>query len=173
VSRLSSPDPDAIEIGANSEAERRGRARDRRTSTWHALWVGSFRRRRLGPRRDGERSITAVDWHHPQWLAVSILILLLSCADAFLTLTLINLGAEEVNPFMRPLVMGTGRSFALTKLLLTAGGVVILTILARFRAFGRMPIGAILYAVLAIYSVLVAYEIWLLEHISADLALSD
>jgi Domain of unknown function (DUF5658) len=125
----------------------------------------------LGPRREGDRSLTAVDWHHPQWLAVSILILLLSCADAFLTLTVINLGAEEVNPFMRPLVTGSGRSFALTKLLLTAMGVVILTLLARLRAFGRLPIGAILYAVLTLYVVLVGYEIWLLEHLSASVSL--
>jgi uncharacterized membrane protein len=102
---------------------------------------------------------------------VSILILLLSCADAFLTLTVINLGAEEVNPVMRPLVTGSGRSFALTKLLLTAMGVVILTLLARLRAFGRLPIGAILYAVLAMYVVLVGYEIWLLEHLSANVSL--
>jgi hypothetical protein len=125
----------------------------------------------LGPRREGDRSLTAVDWHHPQWLAVSILILLLSCADAFLTLTVINLGAEEVNPVMRPLVTGSGRSFALTKLLLTAMGVVILTLLARLRAFGRLPIGAILYAVLTLYVVLVGYEIWLLEHLSANVSL--
>jgi hypothetical protein len=160
-----------VQLGANSESERRERARDRRSSTWHALWVGSFRRRRLGPRRDGDRSLTAVDWHHPQWLAVSILILLLSCADAFLTLTVINLGAEEVNPVMRPLVTGSGRGFALTKLLLTSMGVVILTLLARLRAFGRLPIGAILYAVLALYIALVGYEIWLLEHLSADISL--
>lgn len=132
--------------------------------------MGSFARRRLGPRRETDRGVASVDWHHPQWLAVSILILLLSCADAFLTLTLLHLGATELNPFMQPLVTGTGRSFALVKLSLTAGGVVILTLLARLKLFGRLPIGLLLYAVLTVYVVLIGYELWLLERIAARLA---
>ncbi|HPF27817.1 MAG TPA: DUF5658 family protein [Steroidobacteraceae bacterium] len=150
--------------------ERRLAGADRRQATLRALWVGSFARRRLGPRRDEDRSITSVDWHHPQWLAVSILILLLSCADAVLTLTLIHLGAEEVNPIMRPLVLGSGHAFASWKLMLTAGGVVTLTILARLRVFGRLPVGYVLYAVLAIYVVLIGYELALLERIAAEIA---
>jgi hypothetical protein len=150
--------------------DRRRPGPDRRRATLRALVVGSFARRRLGPRREADRSFAAVDWHHPQWLAVSILILLLSCADAFLTLTLINLGAQEINPFMKPLVTGNGRGFALTKLLLTAGGVIVLTLLARFRVFGRLPIGWLLYGVFGIYVMLIAYEIWLLEHLSAQIA---
>ncbi len=94
-----------------------------------------------------------------------MLILLLSCADAFLTLTLIHLGASELNPLMRPLVLGdSAQSFALWKLSLTAGGIVTLTVLARLRAFGRLRIGWLLYAVLLIYVVLIAYELWLLDH---------
>ena len=95
-----------------------------------------------------------------------MLIVLLSVADAFLTLTLIGLGATEINPFMEPLVLGSGRSFAVTKMLLTCGGVLMLTLLSRQRAFGRLPVGLILYAVLAGYVVLVGYELWLLEQLS-------
>jgi hypothetical protein len=152
--------------------ERRATHEDRRQATARALWVGSFKRRRLGPRREADRSITSVDWHHPQWLAVSIIILLLSCADAFLTLTLIHLGGEEINPIMRPLVVGSGGAFASWKLGLTAGGVVTLTLLARLRAFGRMPVGYVLYAVLAVYLVLVGYELALVERISGDIGAS-
>ena len=150
-------------------SERRHDTTDRRQATLRALWVGSFARRRLGPRREADRSITSVDWHHPQWLAVSILILLLSCADAILTLTLIHLGAEEINPIMRPLVLGDGHAFASWKLGLTASGVVILTLLARLRAFGRLPVGYVLYVVLALYVILVGYELALLERMAADI----
>jgi len=92
-----------------------------------------------------------------------MLILLLCCADALLTLTLINYGASEINPFMQPLVTGNGRSFALWKFGLTAGGVIVLILLARIRAFGGRQVGPLLYAVLLGYGLLVAYELWLLD----------
>ncbi len=104
-----------------------------------------------------------MDWHHPQWLGVAILILLLSCADAFLTLNLIDRGAYEVNPFMAPLVAGSPLIFTLVKIGLTGGGVVVLTLLARMKAFRRVPIGLLLYSLLAAYAVLVIYEVRLLE----------
>lgn len=128
---------------------------------------GSLHPRRRGPRRDTEANLAAVDWHHPQWLGVSILIVLLSCADAFLTLTLIGQGAYEVNPLMAPLVSGSPLAFTLVKVGLTGAGVVILTLLARLRAFRRIPVGALLYALLAAYAVLVVYEAQLLQRIFA------
>jgi hypothetical protein len=53
--------------------------------------------------------------------------------------------------------------FALVKVGLTALGVVLLTQLARLRAFGSVPVGAFLYTVLALYAALVLYEIRLLN----------
>jgi hypothetical protein len=139
---------------------------DRRERTfWGVIFGGISPRRRL-PRRRDERHLAALDWYHPRWLAVAVLIVLLSVADAFLTLTLIGLGAHEINPFMEPLVLGSGRGFAITKMLLTSSGVVLLTLLSRHRAFGRLPVGHILYAVLTGYVVLVTYELWLLEKLS-------
>ena len=107
------------------------------------------------------------DWFHPQWLAVGILILLLCSADAFLTLTLIAHGASEANPFMEPLVNGSGHAFAGWKLGLTAIGVVFLTVLARLQVFGR-TVGTILYVILGMYAVLVGYELFLLRNIPLD-----
>jgi hypothetical protein len=126
---------------------------------------GSFKRRRRQVRRTGDRNVASIDWHHPQWLAVAMLILLLCTTDALLTLTLLNLGAQEINPFMKPLVTGSGPAFAIWKMGLTSGGVIMLTILARLRAFGVLPIGALLYVVLTLYAMLVAYELWLLEQL--------
>ncbi len=145
--------------------ERRERAADRRTRVLRGLLVGSFRPRRRGPRRAGERSVSAVDWHHPQWLAVAMIIVLCSCVDAFLTLVLVNNRqvAEEGNPLMAPLIGMAGMTFPLVKIGLTAGGVLLLTQLARLRAFGRVPVGVFLYAVLAIYAALIVYEVGLLD----------
>lgn len=114
-----------------------------------------------------ERHVVVTDWFHAQWLGASILILLLCTVDAILTLTLIGRGAVELNPVMDSLVHGTGHSFALVKFGLTAFGVVMLTILARLRLFGR-AIGYLLYLVLTGYVVLVGYELFLLRNIPLD-----
>jgi hypothetical protein len=139
------------------------RGPDRRKRVLWSLVYGSFNPRRRGPRRAGDNTLTAVDWHHPQWLAIGTLIVAFSCGDAFLTLVLISQGAYEVNPFMAPLVGGSAVAFALTKVGMTAVGVVMLTQLARLRTFGRIPVGLILYSVLAIYGTLIFYEFRLLS----------
>ena len=145
------------------------RGPERRKATLRALWLGSFHRRRFGARRENEHHISSTDWHHPQWLAVALAILVLCCADAFLTLTLINHGASEMNPFMQSLLTGTGRSFALWKLGLTASGVILLILLVKARAFGRWSVGPLLYAVLLGYAALVGYEVWLLQRVPGDI----
>jgi hypothetical protein len=146
--------------------ERRLRV-ERRRSVFRALWRGNFERRRVAPRRSMERHVVVTDWFHPQWLAVGMLILLLCSADALLTLTLISHGASEINPFMAPLVTGSGHAFAGWKMGLTAMGVVFLTLLARLEVFGR-TVGVILYIVLCMYVVLVGYELFLLRNIPLD-----
>jgi len=146
---------------AQGEPERR-RGPDRRTRVARALVYGSFHPRRRGPRREGERALGAVDWYHPWWLAIATLILALCAADAILTIVLISRGAYELNPLLAPLVGGSGVAFALVKVGLTGIGVVLLTLLSRVKAFGRMRVALFLYAVLAGYGVLVAYELQLL-----------
>lgn len=94
-----------------------------------------------------------------------MLIVLFSCVDAFLTLTLIDHGAYEVNPFMAPLVGGSAQAFAAVKIGLTAGGVVLMTILARMKVFGRVPVSLLLYTVLLGYGVLLFYEFRLLQDV--------
>ena len=139
------------------------RRTDRRTNVLRSLLYGSFRPRRRAPRRDDESGLSAVDWHHPQWLVIGILIVVFSCTDALLTLMLLERGAYEANPMMAPLVGGSTSAFAVVKIALTAGGVVALTQLARLRAFGRVRVGVLLYLVLAIYGALIAYEFGLLN----------
>ena len=149
---------------ADSDSDRRIPS-ERRTNTFRALVHGSFTPRRRGSRRDGEQALAAVDWHHPQWLAVAMLTLLLCVADALLTLTLLQHGAYEANPLMEPLVHGSPLAFAIIKFALTAGGTVLLVLLAGARVFGRIRVSYLLYAVLLAYAVLVGYEFWLLGYL--------
>jgi hypothetical protein len=148
------------------DVERRNRV-DRRRSVLRALWHGNFARRRHAPRRSTERHAAVTDWFHPQWLAVGMVVLLLSVADAILTLTLLSHGASEINPFMKPLVSGSGHSFAYWKIGLTASSVVVLIILARLRIWGQ-AVGNILYVALGMYVLLIGYELFLLRNIPLD-----
>jgi hypothetical protein len=152
--------PDAMTASAASE---RRNAPDRRKRVLYSLFYGSFNPRRRNPRRTDARSLRDLDWHQPQWLAVAMLIVVLSCVDAALTLSLMSHGAYEVNPIMAPIVGGSALVFTLIKVGLTAGGVVMLTLAARMRAFGRIPVSFLLYAVLIGYGTLVVYELELLE----------
>ena len=68
---------------------------------------------------------------------------------------------------MAPLVQGSGHSFGYWKIGMTATGVMLLTLLARLRFWGR-AVGTILYVVLAGYIVLVGYELFLLRNIPLD-----
>jgi hypothetical protein len=154
-------------MSATAPAHERRTSHDRRRSVLGALWRGNFARRRIAPRRRSERFIVVTDWFHPQWLAVVIGILLLCGADALFTLKLISHGASELNPFMDPLVRGSGHSFAFWKFGLTSVGVLLLTLMARLHYFGR-TVGVILYVVLAGYVILVGYEVFLLRNIPLD-----
>jgi hypothetical protein len=145
---------------AEDESERRC-GPDRRTRVARAIVQGSFRPRRLGPRRTGEERLGAIDWYHPWWLAIATLILTLCASDAILTTVLINRGAYELNPVLAPII-GSGALFVAVKVGLTGISVVLLTLLSRIRAFGRMRVGLVLYAVLAGYAALIGYELHLL-----------
>lgn len=151
-----------VDTVEDDDPNNRRNRRDRRKGTLRSLIHGSFSPRRRGPRRDDDLSLTAVDWHHPQWLAVAILTLLLCTADGLLTLTLLANGAYEANPVMQPLVGQSPLTFALVKMGLTSGGLVVLILLARVRVLGGIPVSFLLYTVLLGYGTLVAYEFWLM-----------
>src|ERR1700721_2535161 len=103
---------------APSAAEGRA-AVEGRTRTLRALLYGSFKPRRRDSRRDKDMGFAAVDWPQAPWLGVALLIVILSCADAFFTLTLLDDGSYEANPFMARLLDGAPHWFALAKIRLT------------------------------------------------------
>lgn len=150
------------EVAAAASDPERRRGPDRRSRIARALVYGSFNPRRRGPRRQGEHRLDAVDWHHPWWLAIATLIVVMCASDAVLTVILLNRGAYELNPLLAPLLRGSGELFVGLKIGLTGVGVALLTLLARVKAFGRMPVAFLLYGVLFGYGALIAYELRLL-----------
>jgi hypothetical protein len=141
----------------------RRKATDRRSLSWRTFVQGGLTPRRRAPRRDAERH-GLVDWHKPHLLVLSITILLLSVADAFLTLTLMKHGATEANPLMRYLLAEHPQFFGGAKMALTGAGVMVLVALARARVFRLVRVEAIMHWFLLAYVALIAYECWLLRH---------
>jgi hypothetical protein len=144
-------------------SERRER-HDRRRRSWWSLLYGSFNPRRRRPaRRFDDYRFHPVDWYSPHLLAVSIGILLLSATDAFLTAFLLLHGADEVNPVMAAIVYRSVAMFAAFKMAMTAIGIVVLVFLSRHRFMRLVRVELLLYAVLAVYSWLIGYEMWMLK----------
>jgi hypothetical protein len=96
-------------------------------------------------------------------LFLSIMILLLSVTDAFLTLTLIARGAQEANPFMAMILNNYPELFAAVKMSLTGAGIVVLVALARARVFRVVRISVIIHWFMLGYVALIGYESWLLS----------
>jgi len=133
---------------------------DRRALTLRTLIASGFTPRRRSGRRAGDQDLL-VDFHEPRLLVPAIALLLLSIADAFLTVTLMTDGAEEANPLLAFVLSEHPRLFAAIKMALTGVGALLLVALARARVFKLVRVSLFLYALVAAYVVLVAYEAWL------------
>jgi hypothetical protein len=144
---------------AGQRPERRVAPADRRRKLVFSLLYGGLRPRRRTGRRSADHHRPIIDWHGPGLLASSILVLVLCVVDAFLTLWLMAEGATEANPLMAPLLDGGGQRFAITKLVLTGGGVLTLVAMANFRVFRRIRVGSLVHTILLAYLVLVGYEL--------------
>lgn len=149
--------------GAADWIERRVSS-DRRHTTLRSFLQGGVTPRRRRGRRAGEHHLP-IDWHEPYLLFVSLMIVLASVADAFLTLTLIMNGATEANPFMALVLRDYPELFAIVKMGLTCAGVLVLVAVARARLFRIMRVGVVLQGFFVGYVALIAYEWWLLRAI--------
>lgn len=157
-----------IAVGAGGKrfmlADRR-RAGDRRRLTLRTFLQGGITPRRRYGRRASDAPFL-VDWHEPHLMFLAIAILLLSVADAFLTLTLLTRGAEEVNPLLEYVLRAHPQLFAAAKMGLTGGGILVLVALARATVFRVVRVSAIIHWFLLAYAVLIGYEWWLLRSVA-------
>jgi hypothetical protein len=151
-------------LGSRSDrSERRNRLERRRRHVW-SVWYGSFKpRRRSHPRRIDEKRFHSIDWYSAHLLAVSIGISLLSMADAFLTLTLLDSGADEINPIMAALLEHGAAAFTIVKMATTGICILALVVMSRYRFMRLIRVEIVMYLVLASYVSLIVYELWLLQ----------
>lgn len=136
---------------------------DRRQQRLQAFLCQFVKARRVRERRvnhDGARHY--VDVHGPGLLLIILMILVMCVADAYLTLTLLNDGAVELNPVMRPLVEGDWGTFFYVKYGVTACSLLVLLMHKNFRLFGSLTGRHVLFSVLLAYALVIAYEVTLL-----------
>ena len=84
--------------------------------------------------------------------------MLLGCADAFMTLQLMQLGMVEVNPFMASILERGVGTFAAIKMAMTGVGILTLVFLAKARFMNLLRTGIFLTVFFSFYSCLVCYE---------------
>jgi len=132
---------------------------DRRDFSWRTAFFGFIRSRRHVHRRSMDDTLVFIDWHHPWLFFLATGTMLLSCADAFLTLQLIDRGMIEVNPFMQLVLAESTLLFTSTKLALTGVGILVLVFFAKSRFMNRFPNGLFLTMFFSFYACLVCYEL--------------
>ena len=141
-------------------SENRRQSSERRTTSWRTFALGAVHARRRQSRRAADEH-HFLDWHEAYLLIPVVSILLLSVADAFLTLKLLTLGGSELNPIMAWLMETNMRWFAIGKMALTGIGVLILVAISRARIFRIVRVVNVLHWFFAAYVALIGYE-WLL-----------
>ena len=132
---------------------------ERREFTWRTVFFGFTRSRRHAHRRSIDDEVIFLDWHHPWLFFLATGIMLLSCADAFLTLRLIDLGMIEANPVMQAVMAQSTVLFTSTKLAMTGFGILVLVFLAKSKFLNRFRTGAFLTVFFSFYASLVCYEL--------------
>ena len=136
--------------------------RRRPTSPWDAFRPQG---RRLRPRRVEERrSPHFVDLIDPSSFVLSVLLLVLTIVDGTVTLLLLGAGCEEINPAMGYLLSRGPLHFLMGKYLLTTAGLPFLLIFRHFTLFRtRFRVGYLLPVFVALYLVLLGYQIALMN----------
>ena len=132
---------------------------DRRRVSWRTVAYGFVLSRRHAHRRGEDREVIFLDWHHPWLFFLAVGTMLLSCADAFFTLKLLELGMIEANPVMQAVMNQSTATFVSVKLAMTAGGVFVLVFLSKALFLNRLRTGLFLTTFFSFYAVLVCYEL--------------
>ncbi|MEM1114224.1 MAG: DUF5658 family protein [Pseudomonadota bacterium] len=132
---------------------------DRRTFSWRTVFYGYLRSRRVGTGSGYAADEMFGDWHHPWLFFLATGIMLLSCADAVLTLQLIELGMFEANPVMAAVMEHSTAVFVSLKLLLTGLAILVLVYFARVVFFNVLRTGLFLTLFFCLYCCLICYEL--------------
>ncbi|MCC6917469.1 DUF5658 family protein [Nitrosomonas sp.] len=141
---------------------RRSRERRIRAAFVCPYQLGFKQGRRLVQRRS-VRGAAYVDQY--DWLLTTccLAIVLLSAADAFLTVSILTGGGTELNYFMEILIENSTQKFIAFKLALTSLAAILLTIHHEVQIHGGFRCRHLLYMISTGYTCLISYELILLQ----------
>jgi len=134
------------------------RANDRRSFSWRTVLFGFARSRRLNLRRVEDAEVVFLDRHHPWLFFLAVGTMIMSCADAFMTLQLLQHGMIEANPIMAAMLDQGTMTFAVSKITMTGTSILILVFLAKTRFLNRVRVGLFLTVIFSAYACLICYE---------------
>jgi len=131
---------------------------DRRIASTRTFSLYTLRGRRKRARRGEEAENYYVDRYELRYLFLITSILILCFLDAFLTVILLQLGAEELNPFMLIFIEKDVVLSMVVKYVITAVSLIWILIHKNFRIFRNLRVHSLIYFVLTLYVVLVLFE---------------
>jgi hypothetical protein len=158
--------PDEASVPSADQGDDQRSQTDRRqkpTSPWDSFPPAG---QRMGNRRMAEHRRPYFVDRFPTGMFVFILLLLIaSLTDAVLTLLLLQVGGEEINPVMEYLLAHGLLAFLLGKYLLTVIGLPFLMIFSKHYLFGtRVRVGYLIPCTVVLYAVLIGYQLVLVEN---------
>ena len=131
---------------------------DRRLNSTKSISIYTFRGRRKKARRVEEAENYYVDRYELRYLFLIISILILCFMDAFLTVILLQLGAQELNPFMLIFIEKDVVLSMVVKYVITALCLICILVHKNFRIFRNLRVHSLIYIVLTLYVALVLFE---------------
>ncbi len=140
-------------------AERR-QLKDRRLKPTPPISRYSVFGHRRGNRRHSDQESYYVDWYETRYLVLIVSILFLCLLDVYMTIKILQLGGEELNPVMSLLMQKQPALSLVLKYLITAGSLIFLLIHKNFKIFGRIKTHFLIYGVFSLYFLLMLYEIY-------------
>jgi Domain of unknown function (DUF5658) len=139
------------------------RSLDRRSCRRLPLKYLIFGGRRMSARRDADKNYYIfVDRYRPWLLMLIVLLIILSLADAFFTLYLIDHGATEINPIMAYFLSLGPWPFIFSKYFLTCSGIICLLVAHNlyFKPL-RLHVKRIFPASIIIFLLVIGWQIYL------------
>lgn len=150
------------EFNPAMHADRRsGRDRRKQMTSWRQMMF--YGQRQTIRRKADQQKLVWVDKYSPSLFISILIVVLLSMADAFLTLFLINKGAQEINPVMAYCLSHGPSVFVLAKYALTCTSVLLLLVLSnvfikRIKIYTR----SIFPYVIGVFSCVILWELFLI-----------
>ena len=132
---------------------------DRRLTSTKPVSIYTLRGRRKKARRVEETENYYVDRYELRYLFLIISILILCFMDAFLTVILLQLGAEELNPFMLIFIEKDVVLSMVVKYAITALSLIYILMHKNFRIFRDLQVHSLIYFVFTLYIALVLFEV--------------